>query len=86
MKILYVIMLHVLRLLNNCFLLGTRFDAYQMLNQYRRPVLLGARDIGSWQLIFEIISAVGVITNGALIVFTMTVLDELGWTSFQRVW
>ena len=33
-----------------------------------------------------IIIGVGVITNGGLIVFTMTVLDNLGWTASGKQW
>eukprot|EP01035_Chromulina_nebulosa_P022758 gene22758-29465_t len=43
---------------------------------YQRPIPAGAQDIGTWQTIFNIISVVGVITNAALICFTMNVLDE----------
>ena len=57
-----------------------------MLLEFRRPILVGAEDIGNWQPVFEIMAAIGVITNGGLIVFTMTVLDDLGWTPSGKQW
>ena len=66
--------------------LAVRLDAYQLLKQYRRPLPKGCEDIGSWQTVFEILSTIGVVTNAALIVFTMKVLILPGWTSYGRMW
>ena len=38
------------------------------------------------QPVFEIICVIGVITNAGLIVFTMTVLNPLGWPLTLRMW
>ena len=37
---------------------------------------IGGQDIGTWQSIFMIISVAAVMTNGALICFTMDVLQK----------
>jgi anoctamin-10/anoctamin-7 len=37
----------------------------------RRPWPRGAQDIGTWQAVFDIVIAAAVVTNAALIVFTM---------------
>ena len=65
---------------------GIRFDAHQVLLDYRRPVPIGVEDIGNWQPVFEVMAVVGVITNAGLIVFTMTVLDDVGWTLQGKQW
>ena len=61
-----------------------RFDAWQVLYDYRRPIRTSAEDIGNWQQIFELISVIGVITNAGLIVFTMSVLNWM--TISGREW
>jgi hypothetical protein len=40
--------------------------------------------IGTWQSIFDLIIAAAVVTNGALIVFTMPVLND--FSDFTRFW
>ena len=66
--------------------IAVRLDAYQLLKQYRRPLPKGCEDIGTWQTVFEILSTIGVVTNAALIVFTMKVLILPGWTNYGRMW
>ena len=43
---------------------------------YQRPAPTGAQDIGTWMAIFQFMSVIAVITNGALICFTMDVLHK----------
>jgi hypothetical protein len=45
---------------------------------------MGAEDIGSWLGVFQILSFFSVITNAALVCFTMDVLDA--FSSQGRVW
>jgi hypothetical protein len=52
---------------------------------YQRPAPNGAQDIGTWMTIFQVLSIAAVVTNGALICFTMDVL----WDRFSlagRLW
>lgn len=63
-----------------------RYEAYQLLYLYRRPVVSGAEDIGNWQTCFEILSTLGVVTNAGLLVFTMKTLLLPGWTIYGRMW
>ena len=53
-----------------------KLTTWKMLSWYQRPVPLGIEDIGTWQSIFHFIAMIGVITNGALICFTMDVLKS----------
>lgn len=55
-----------------------------MLTFYQRPVPIGAQDIGSWQVIFSLVSVVSVVTNAAIVCFTMNVLD--GYSYLGRTW
>lgn len=66
--------------------LDIRFHAYSALVQYRRPILTAVQDIGTWQTMFEISSTIGVITNAALIVFTMNTLKLPGYTNVGKLW
>lgn len=50
----------------------------------RRPWARGAEDIGTWQDIIDLITAAAVITNAALIVFTMN--DLLDYTLEFKFW
>lgn len=47
---------------------------WKLLTMFQRPVPLGAEDIGSWQDIMTLLSIASVITNAALICFTMNVI------------
>lgn len=52
---------------------------------YQRPAPSGAQDIGTWMSIFQFLSVSAVITNAALVCFTMNVL----WDRFDlsgRLW
>lgn len=62
----------------------TKFTAWKLVKFYQRPIPNSAQDIGTWQSIFAIISVVAVITNGALISFTMDVLSR--YSDQGRVW
>ena len=55
-------------LLNNY--IEIRVDAQKLLHLTRRPVPQGAEDIGTWELILEIMGTSAVITNTLLICFT----------------
>lgn len=61
-----------------------RFDMWKLLKYYQRPIPVGAQDIGTWLDVFYLIAIAGVITNSALICFTMSLLWDY---SFQfRLW
>ena len=51
-----------------------KVQTWKLITFYQRPVPHGAQDIGTWQDIFNIISVVAVVTNAAIICFTMDVL------------
>lgn len=69
-------------LLNNY--VKTKFTAWKLCKLYQRPIPRGAQDIGSWQTILAILSVASVITNAALVCFTMDVL--WGYSLQGRVW
>lgn len=48
-----------------------RTDSFKILHFFRRPFPSGAQDIGTWQDIMDLVIVAAVITNAALIVFTM---------------
>merc|ERR1711885_31813 len=51
-----------------------------------------ASDMGTWMSVFQILSAFSIVTNGAIICFTMNVLDNpntsegLGWSKRSVMW
>lgn len=51
-----------------------KLQLWKLVSLYQRPVPQGAQDIGTWQDIFNFISFAAVLTNGAIICFTMDVL------------
>lgn len=51
-----------------------KLQSYKLTRLYQRPVPQGCQDIGTWQDIFKIISVISVVTNAAIICFTMDVL------------
>eukprot|EP01038_Epipyxis_sp_PR26KG_P015834 gene15834-21454_t len=62
-----------------------KFELWKLISFYQRPIPNGAQDIGQWQDIFNVVSIAGVVCNGAIICFTMSVLD--GHVSqFGRMW
>jgi hypothetical protein len=69
-------------LLNN--FIKVKLQIWGLLTLHQRPIPVGGQDIGTWQEIFQALSFVCVITNGALIVFTMDLL--WGYTTVGRFW
>eukprot|EP01038_Epipyxis_sp_PR26KG_P010969 gene10969-14731_t len=61
-----------------------KFNAIKLVKFYQRPVPSGCQDIGTWQDIFGIIALAGVITNAAIVCFTMDVL--YAYSTFGRAW
>jgi len=51
-----------------------RLTAWKMTSWYQRSIPCGVEDIGAWQSIFYLIAFVGVLTNAALVCFTMDTL------------
>ncbi|KAK3099640.1 hypothetical protein FSP39_007371 [Pinctada imbricata] len=47
-----------------------RIDANRLLWWFRRPVAFIAQDIGTWQIILQLINFIGVVSNAFLIAFT----------------
>jgi anoctamin-10 len=61
-----------------------RGDAWSLCRLSQRPFPVGAEDIGTWQTIFDIVVSASIVTNSALIVFTMQLLDQ--YTPFRQFW
>lgn len=61
-----------------------RSDAWKLLRMNRRCVPVGAEDIGTWMSILQLTSYAAVISNAALLCFTMSFLHfskfGLAWT------
>lgn len=53
-----------------------KFNLWKLFRLYQRPIPTGAQDIGIWQLIFQFVTGIAVVTNAALVVFTMTVIPD----------
>jgi len=53
-----------------------RASIWQLCNVYQRPDPDGGSDIGTWQMIFQLMAGAAVITNAGLMVFTMDIFDE----------
>jgi len=53
-----------------------RADGMKLVRIHQRPLPVGAEDIGTWQLIFTAIAGVSVVTNAALVFFTMTLFED----------
>ena len=53
-----------------------RVDRYKLLTISRRPVPAGARGIGSWLNVLDIMTTMSVLTNSALLCFTLSVFDD----------
>jgi len=64
--------------------LEIKADAWKLMLIYQRPIPAGAEDIGMWQEIFTIISVCACVTNAALSVFTMDVLND--YSDITRMW
>jgi hypothetical protein len=59
-------------------------DSSKLISTLQRPVPGTAENIGTWQTIFEIVSVLSVISNSALVCFTMTVFEKE--PPLTRVW
>jgi len=59
-------------------------DAWRMTHITQRPWPSNVEDIGTFQLVLDMMIAAAVVTNGALIAFTMPVLD--GYSQAFRSW
>mmetsp|Transcript_21771 Transcript_21771/g.36403 ORF Transcript_21771/g.36403 Transcript_21771/m.36403 type:complete len:780 (+) Transcript_21771:27-2366(+) len=53
-----------------------RLDGYKMLYLTKRPLPVGAEDIGTWLDIMQLTSIASVITNAALVVYTMDLTNN----------
>ena len=62
-----------LALLSN--IIGLKGKAWKLINIHQRPTPVAAEDIGQFQSLLLITAIIAVITNAALTVFTMSVLD-----------
>jgi hypothetical protein len=62
-----------------------RMNAFKLARETRRPDPKGAKDIGSWQMILDILVYVSVVTNVALIVFTSKNIFGAS-TPYEKVW
>jgi hypothetical protein len=61
-----------------------KFEVWKMIVMYQRSPPIAAQDIGNWQNIFTTIAVISVITNAALLAFTMNLLDRYQVQS--RMW
>lgn len=61
-----------------------RIDSYRLLYETKRPVPRYAGDIGSWFIVLRIMSAIGIATNGAVVLFTGNFIANISTT--LRVW
>jgi len=62
-----------------------RIQAVNMRYNFQRPIPMAAEDIGSWQTIFTFMAVIAVISNAALICFTMD-LHPPQMLKYKRVW
>lgn len=62
-----------------------KFNMWKLFTLYQRPIPCGAQDIGIWQSIFEFVTVIAVVTNAALVVFTMTVIPDR-YSFVARFW
>jgi len=69
-------------LISNVF--EVKGDAWKLMNLYQRPVPMMCEDIGAFQQIFTVIAACSVISNAALMKFTLTVLND--FSQFNQWW
>ena len=64
----------VMALLNNIF--EIRIDANKLLKQAQRPPALGAENIGSWQLVMEVLVMISIVVNALLMSLTSSALSQ----------
>ena len=73
----------LLALVNNY--VEMRVNAWRLCQTYRRPKPRSAEDIGTWFVVFEVISVVAVFTNAGIVCFTGKYLQQqYSWS--WRVW
>lgn len=60
-----------------------RLDGNKLLNYYKRVIPIGCQDIGTWLVILQVTACISVITNAAILCFTMGIIPFDG---FNRVW
>uniref|UniRef100_A0A7S2F8U8 Calmodulin n=1 Tax=Florenciella parvula TaxID=236787 RepID=A0A7S2F8U8_9STRA len=62
-----------------------RLDTKSLLHVYQRPVPRGAQDIGTWYAVFFMLVGVGIVTNSALVFFSV---EDIGstWKNESKVW
>lgn len=63
-----------------------RMDAYKFLNTYQRIIPGGAQDIGTWQLVFTLITGAAIMTNAALCVFVMNTFERFSDEIYNLVY
>jgi hypothetical protein len=59
-------------------------DAFKIVTEMKRPVPMGAEDIGTWFTILEIMATCGVVSNSLLVCFTSKEFTE-GWSTAAKV-
>merc|ERR1719223_2661538 len=64
-------------------IMKVKMNAWKLFTFYQRPVPQGTEDIGNWQAIFDFVSTFGVLSNGAIICFTMR---SFHYTTFGKAW
>lgn len=60
-------------------------DRYKLLYMVRRPIPLGAKDISTWRTIFVFMSIISIVTNSAIICFTLPTFDHWSIASDNRI-
>ena len=61
-------------------------DSLKLLKYYQRPFPLQDNDIGTWKVIFSIISGLAMVTNGGLIFFTMQLKELENVELEHKIW
>jgi len=59
----------VIAFVNNCLMVYV--NQQQLMEIFQRPIPSGARNIGIWHEIIEIISFIGIFVNAGLMIFTI---------------
>lgn len=72
----------VLALFNN--ILEIRFDATNLITNFRRPVAQNVKHIGIWIPIMDMISKLSVITNGCIIAFTTNLIPYYIYENYYK--
>jgi hypothetical protein len=61
-----------------------RVNAWRLCQLYQRPHPRSAEDIGTWFIVFEVISVAAVFTNAGIVCFTGNYMIKFNWT--LRAW